>query len=144
MTTNPAREKNTVKKMSFEKLYDALNLANDALEASGIVYFVAGDTLDEIIFEHTIKTQELYLGTLRRNLTESSLRTLRVIVPEYSLMADKDGVKEVRFEMNGVTIHLETYPLDPMYENLDTVYFNYDNWNTPNPYNFYLKRRHNV
>lgn len=126
--------------LPHDKLRDALFNVQDMLERSMISFILLDDTAKQVKEDQKLKLEEISVGILKKDLTQSGFSMLRSLVSDLYVSDDN-----LSYKYKGVTIVIWIIHRNyKFFQAPDTVFYEIENFRIPNPFKQYYNARYLV
>lgn len=116
-----------------EAIYDAMMHAQDVLERVQIPFVVLGTTAYQMVHGEQLKVHKVVLGVLQQHAVDECTSLIPTVEPSVQKLTD--GWQIVR---HGVPVYIKLIPKQyPTIMNPDILFYMYDAWKVPNPFEDY-------
>ena len=120
--------------LGHDSLLKALFFFWDGFERSTMNFFLVKDTAKQIKNDEKLSGDKITLGIRRMEWNGGQQRIFKAFMEHEKILPTSPKKGLVVFQYSGVPVYLYIYEENPCLDSLDTVFYNNETFNTPNPF----------
>ena len=138
--TNEKIRESIVINRPVEQLLAALYFAWDAAERGQLDIFLIKDTAKQIKADQDLKGDSITLGVRKNEWTSGQGDIFRTFAEHEIGKPAKQDENEVIYDCKGVPVIIKLYGENECLRSFDVVFYRYETFNTPNPYDLFVSK----
>lgn len=138
-TTQVKKQAEQPVNLPAQELLDALYFFWDGFERATMDFFLVKNTAKQVLLDADLKGDRLTLGVKKNEWRGGQARVFKAYMEHEKVMPQETTDKYMKFLYKNVPVYLYVYDKHPTLDSFDMVFYRYESFNIPNPFQAFEK-----